>query len=229
MTFFFPPPRNRTRSIFFVRHGQSSSNAGALSVPHAEVPLTPLGHAQSAAVATLLPPAPRLILTSPYVRAQQTAVPYCTRCGLQAHPADLLHEFDAFAFHLIAGMTGEQRRPVTAEFWGKADPLLRTGSDKENFTEFAARVQAFEHIVLPVLPPETVIFGHGTWIALLVWRLLGFNPQAEHGMRRFRSFQQGLAMPNASIWRVQQTGSGERWHAHVQEDDIRTVMAQVSK
>ncbi|MBQ9578629.1 MAG: histidine phosphatase family protein [Ottowia sp.] len=214
------------RRVFFVRHGQSSSNAGELSVPHAEVPLTALGLAQSIAVAPLLPARPALVLTSPYVRAQETAAPYCAHCGVQMHEVDLLHEFDAFAFHLIEGMTGEQRRPVTAEFWGKADPLLRTGKDKETFTEFATRVQAFEHIVLPVLPSDTVIFGHGTWIALMVWRLLGFNPLCEGGMRRFRSFQQGLPMPNASIWCLQELAAGQ-WRVQMQEEHIHTIREHV--
>lgn len=214
------------RRVFFVRHGQSSSNAGELSVPHAEVPLTALGEAQSRAVALLLPEAPALVLSSPYIRALQTAAPYCERCGAHVHAVDLLHEFDAFAFHLIEGMTGAQRRPVTAEFWGKADPLLRTGEDKETFTEFAARVQAFESVVLPVLPNDTVVFGHGTWIALLVWRLLGFNPLIDGGMRRFRTFQQGLPMPNASIWCAQELGAG-RWRVQIQEDNIRAIKEQI--
>lgn len=216
------------RRVYFVRHGQSSSNAGALSVPHAEVPLSPLGEAQSLAVAPLLPAQPALVLTSPYVRARQTAAPYCALCGVQMHEVDLLHEFDAIAFHLIEGMTGEQRRPVTAEFWGKADPLLRTGKDKETFTEFATRVRAFRDIVLPVLPNETVIFGHGTWIALLLWMQLGFNPLVERGMRRFRGFQQGLPMPNSSIWCAQELASGQ-WRTQILEDKIDTVMEQTIK
>ena len=213
------------RRVYFVRHGQSSSNAGEVSVPHAEVPLSPLGEAQSLALAPLLPAQPALVLTSPYVRARQTAAPYCERCGVQMHDVDLLHEFDAIAFHLIDGMRGEQRRAVSAEFWGKADPLLRTGEDKETFTEFASRVRAFHDIVLRVLPDETVVFGHGTWIALLVWLLVGFNPLVERGMRRFRGFQQGLPMPNASIWCAQELAAGQ-WRVQVQENNIDAVMAQ---
>ena len=224
MPAYFSPAH--TRSIFFVRHGQSSSNAGALSVPHAEVPLTATGHAQAAAIAPLLPAAPALVLTSPYVRAQQTAAPYCARCGAAAQPVALLHEFDAIAFHLIAGMDGDARRPVTAAFWAKSDPLHRTGADKESFVQFACRVRAFVHHLLPALPHGTVAFGHGTWIAMLIWLLLGFDPLQEHGMRRFRSFQQGLPMPNASIWHIQGNGSGT-WCAQVQEDNIRTVMTSV--
>ena len=224
----FPFASTSARRVYFVRHGQSSSNAGEVSVPHAEVPLSALGEAQSIAVAPLLPARPALVLTSPYVRARQTAAPYCARCGVQMHDVDLLHEFDAIAFHLIEGMKGEQRRTVSAEFWGKADPLLRTGEDKETFTEFASRVRAFHDIVLPVLPNETVIFGHGTWIALLIWLQLGFNPLVERGMRRFRNFQQGLPMPNASIWCAQELAPAQ-WRVQVQENNIDTVMAQTIK
>ena len=103
--------------------------------------------------------------------------------------------------------------------------MLRTGDDKETFTEFATRVRAFRDIVLPVLPNETVIFGHGTWIALLLWMQLGFNPLVERGMRRFRSFQQGLPMPNTSIWCAQELTPGH-WRAQILEDKIDTVMEQ---
>ena len=40
--------------IYFVRHGQSTANAGGVTMAHAEIPLTTLGRWQAALVATLL-------------------------------------------------------------------------------------------------------------------------------------------------------------------------------
>ena len=75
--------------IYCVRHGQSVSNAGGVTMEHAAIPLSPLGHAQAAALAGLLEANPSRILTSSYLRAVDTAVPLCIRLQRQAvvHPS----------------------------------------------------------------------------------------------------------------------------------------------
>ena len=59
--------------IYFVRHGQSTANAGGVTMAHAEIPLSDLGRRQAAMVAELLDVEPILLLSSTYVRAIETA------------------------------------------------------------------------------------------------------------------------------------------------------------
>ena len=81
--------------IYCVRHGQSTANAGGMTMEHAAIPLSRLGIAQAEVLAGLLDSAPSRILVSSYVRALETAAPYCARVGHQAETHPLLHEFSA--------------------------------------------------------------------------------------------------------------------------------------
>ena len=65
--------------VFLIRHGESESNAGLPSADPGSAPLTPDGHRQARQVARVLADAPALIVTSPYLRARQTAQPTISR------------------------------------------------------------------------------------------------------------------------------------------------------
>ena len=194
------------RQITFVRHGQSMANTGAPSVAHHAIALSEAGRQQAQALVSLLPSNPQRVLVSPYDRTQATAQPYCAHWGVQTEAVHLLHEFDAIAFALIAGMVGTQRSAVATQYWEKADPRLRTGDEVETFYEFALRVEQFRQQWLPQLPDRTVVFGHGIWIAMLCWQVWGFDWRAEGGMRRFKRFQLGWPMPNGATYHLQRTG-----------------------
>jgi broad specificity phosphatase PhoE len=132
---------------------------------HALIPLSPRGLAQAACVAELLPAEPALVLVSPYVRARDTARPYCLRVGREAEVHPLLQEFSALDPELLHGMTGEQRRPIADAHWQAADPTVRMGAHADTFLDFDARVGAFM-LELPGLPDNSILFGHGIWFAL---------------------------------------------------------------
>lgn len=72
------------KTITFIRHGQSVANAGGLTVAHHAIPLSGLGELQADVLSTLLPAKPTLILTSSFLREQQTASPFEQRIGLAA-------------------------------------------------------------------------------------------------------------------------------------------------
>jgi len=63
----------------FIRHGQSTGNAGLPSNDLALIELTDLGHEQARDVADGWAEAPVLIVISPYLRTQQTAAPTIAR------------------------------------------------------------------------------------------------------------------------------------------------------
>ncbi len=207
--------------IYFVRHGQSTANAGGVTMAHAEIPLSDLGRRQAALVATLLDVEPTLILSSTYVRALDTARPFSDKTGCPITPHPLLHEFSALDAGLIEGMVTAQRRPMADAFWNAADPDLRHGPGSETFLEFEARVAAFRG-ELEHLPDNTVLFGHGIWFGLLSWKLLGFRADDAVGMREFRRFQSGLPMPNCTVYALE-PGAPGKWCLQAREELMRKM------
>ncbi|MDR0576811.1 MAG: histidine phosphatase family protein [Candidatus Accumulibacter sp.] len=215
-----PPPR----VLYFVRHGQSQANAGAVTQAHADIPLTELGRRQAEALAPLLPPDPARVLCSPFLRARQTARPYCAKREISPGDCPLLREFETIDPDLIAGMTGEQRRPVVDAYWNEADPCKRMGAQAETFVEFSGRVQDFMETELPRLPNATVLFGHGMWIGMMAWKLLGFGSTGSSEMRGFRRFQLGLPMPNGALYELREL-SPRQWGLRVDARAMRILLA----
>lgn len=209
--------------IYFIRHGQSTANAGGMTMEHARIPLSDLGRAQAATLAQLLEVDPVLVLTSSYLRARETAQPFCDKTGCVATPHPLLHEFSALDPALIEGMSGAERRPIADAYWQEADPAARHGPGSETFVEFDERVTAFRG-ELPGLPSDTVLFGHGIWFGLLCWKLLGFSAEGSAGMTAFRRFQRGLPMPNCAVYTVEQLSPG-KWHLQGEEAIARKIEA----
>ena len=210
--------------IYFVRHGQSTANAGGVTMAHAEISLSVLGRRQAAMVAELLDVEPPLLLSSTYVRAIETARPFSKKTGCPITPHPLLHEFSALDAGLIEGMVTAQRRPMADAFWSAADPDLRHGPGSETFAEFSARVAGFAG-ELACRPPKTVLFGHGIWFALLCWRLWGFSGADATVMREFRRFQRALPMPNCAVYTLERGLKGE-WLLQPEKMLMRALAAQ---
>ena len=208
--------------IYCVRHGQSTANAGGVTMEHAAIPLSRLGIAQAEVLAGLFDSAPSRILVSSYVRALETAAPYCARVHRQAEVHPLLHEFSALDADQLQGMMGAQRRPLADAYWAAADPQLRAGPKAETFAEFSARVDTFV-LELARLPDRSVLVGHGIWFGLLFWKLLGFTADDSAGMRAFRRFQTGLPMPNCAVYELDCPHGEHRWNLRANGDAMRAI------
>jgi broad specificity phosphatase PhoE len=211
----------RPRTLTFVRHGQSLANAGGVTMPHHAIPLTALGHRQAGRLAQLLHDAPAEVLVSPFERARDTAAPYLARLGLGVRVVDRLREFESIDPAELAGLNGEQRRPITDAYWAGGEPDRRMGAQAETFRESVARVEAFMAEDLPRMPDRSVVFGHGMWTAMLIWRLLGFRADDGLAMVAFRRFQLGLPMPNGAVWRLHE--AGDTWRCEVDDAIARQV------
>jgi alpha-ribazole phosphatase len=209
--------------LTFVRHGQSIANAGGVTMEHALIPLSPLGAAQAACVADLLPAEPSRVLVSPYVRARDTARPYCLRVGWEAEVDPLLQEFSVIDPALLEGMTGVERRPIADAYWHAADPAVRMGVNADTFQEFDARVSTFMY-GLGELPDKSILFGHGIWFALLWWKLRGFRVEDSDGMRAFTDFRRQLPMPNCAVYVLDAFPQGQ-WSMTADTRAMRAVAA----
>ena len=97
------------------------------------------------------------------------------------------------------------------------------GPQGETFDEFEQRVAAFLQ-QLDGIPDRAVLFTHGIWISMLVWKLLGFAAQDGPGMRAFRQFQLGLPMPNCAVYRLREVVPGI-WRVQADETIMRKLAA----
>ncbi|MFN7493515.1 MAG: phosphoglycerate mutase family protein [Cyclobacteriaceae bacterium] len=61
--------------ILYIRHAQSEANAGGRTIDPVSIPITETGYAQSVSLAEEISEQPDLIIVSPYIRTQQTALP----------------------------------------------------------------------------------------------------------------------------------------------------------
>jgi len=187
--------------VIFVRHAESLSNAGGVTMPHEAIPLSERGRQQAKALADALPTAPSEVLVSGMVRTHQTAAPYCARVGVAPQEHAGLNEFSVIDADMIAGMDGPQRRLFVRDYWDRPDPHRRWGAKADTFVEFEARVRDFVD-ELDRIADSTVIFGHGIWLGMLHWLLLGNRVHDADDMRAFRRFQVALPMPNCAVFRL---------------------------
>jgi alpha-ribazole phosphatase len=219
---FTPLPNLTLKTITFVRHGQSLANAGGITMAHDAIPLTELGRRQAKLLAENLELRPSEIWVSAYDRTGETAQPFCEKVGMRPRVHPDIHEFSTIDPDLLAGMNGEQRRPIADAYWRLADPSKRMGVHAETFEEFDARVGEFV-ARLDDLPNHALLFGHGMWFGLVTWKLLGFSAVDSLGMKAFRRFQLGLPMPNCACYELQRDDAN--WRVRVVEPVLRQIQS----
>lgn len=210
-----------TVTLYFIRHGESVSNAGGMTMEHNSIPLSEKGRQQAQVVADTLGITPSQVLVSELVRTQQTAQPFCTKHRLNYQTNPLLNEIHALSYELIEGMMGEQRRSIAQAYWAEGDPNKRMGEQADTFHEFRERVDGFIE-AMGSLPDNTVIFGHGIWFGLLVWRLMGFEAHDKQGMIAFRRFQSGLPLSNGIIYSLQSVNS-RLWNIQIHQGQLKEL------
>ena len=194
------------KTIYLIRHAESLANSGGRSLPDREIPLSTTGQKQAENLITRLPAIPH-IFTSEFLRTQQTAAPYLSHWHLNAQPLAELNEVSYLPLEGINNMTAEQRRPISAAYWDRANPFEKCGQNTDSFAEFSQRVDDFL-IKATNFPEATLCFTHGIWIAMLTWKLLGFPSNTSEAMQKFRQFQPHLPMANTAIWELQQNHQG---------------------
>jgi alpha-ribazole phosphatase len=211
------------KTITFIRHAESVSNAGGVTMPHDAIPLSDLGYLQARELAALLDVEPAAILVSRLVRTHQTAEPFCERFDMRPQVNPSLDEFSVIDPILIEGLDGSQRKPFVKDYWDNPDPHRRLGVNADTFAEFEARVSSFMED-MEESPDSTVIFGHGIWFGLLLWRLLGYSANDADNMRSFRRFQLSLPMPNCAVFNLAHI-KGDRWSVRANTHLMRSVAA----
>ena len=189
--------------IWLIWHAESESNAGLPTTDTAKIVLTPRGHAQSECVVAAFKRPPSLIVTSPYLRAIQSAQPTITRLPQARLGEWPVHEFTYLSLPSRHNTTLHGRKPLIDAYWERCDPQYVDGDGAESFAALVARAQLALERMKRLSDDFVAIFSHGLFIRTLLWVLLA-DPVGIDAtmMRRYRSFISGFSAPNASILKL---------------------------
>lgn len=170
--------------VWFIRHGESEAHIGKAAAHTEEVRLTPSGKQQAEAIARRLPRAPTLIISSPYLRAWETAGPTLQRFPTTPHEIWSVQEFTYLGS--LAGIcsTKQERRKLVDVYWDRCDPTYKDG-DSESFEEFIQRVRT-NIDKLKLMNGFVTVFTHEQFIRAIQGLLHGWMEDTPEHMARFR-------------------------------------------
>lgn len=201
------PPADGMKTLYFVRHGQSLANAGAIAMPDAEIPLTELGRQQVQALLAGWSLRPTRLYCSQMLRARQTAALFEQWHGMQSQVLPQLDEFSHLAYSTVQGRERAEVAELAARYWREAGPAHRDAGEADGFEDFLARVDDFLARI-GTFEDGSVFIGHGLWVSLLAWRLLGHQVRDGEDMRGFRRWQEASPVPNVAVHRLLVAGDG---------------------
>lgn len=188
-----------TTRIWLFRHGESTANAGAATADPAGIPLTDRGAEQARRIARSIGAAPSMIITSPYLRTQQTAAPTLARFPEARRAVWPIHEFTYLSPIICGHSSPEDRRPMVEAFWGRADPAYVHGEGAESFAALIDRVADMQARLEALSGGPVAVFGHGQFMHAWLWlQLVGSVAGAGAAMAAFHRFVAAVPMPNGA-------------------------------
>jgi broad specificity phosphatase PhoE len=189
--------------IWLIRHGESESNAGLPTSDTAKIALTPTGIAQAKHVVAAFTRPPAVIVTSPYLRAIQSAQPTIERfpqARLEEWP---VHEYTYLSLASRHNTTLHERRPQIDAYWERCDPQYVDGDGAESFAALVVRAKRVMERIKCLDDDFVAIFSHGLFIRTLLWVQLAGPVEIDAAlMQRYRRFISGFSAPNGSIMKI---------------------------
>ena len=192
--------------VFLIRHGESESNTGLPSADPGSAPLTLDGHRQARQIARVLADVPALIVTSPFLRARQTAQPTISRFPANRVPAMARPGVHLPRRHAGRTSTAAERQPYARAYWDQADPD-HASPGAESFTGLLGRTAGFLDRLSAQRSGPVVVFTHGLFMRAVAWSLLtGITTPGQDQMRSFRRFANHYLIPNTGVIELRQAG-----------------------
>ena len=192
-----------TKNVWLIRHAESAGNAGLTTSRPDTIPLTGKGIDQASRLADSFTRPPTLIVTSPYIRTQQSAGPTIQRFPTARQEQWQVQEFSYLSPERYRGTTVTDRRPFVEKYWSKCDPHHIDGEGAESFADFIRRVQRAIDGLWSCQSEFVAVFGHGLFLRAMIWRMLfGARPINPSTMSSFRHFLDATTMPNTAITKV---------------------------
>lgn len=191
------------KKIWFIRHGQSVANADenfkSDSFGGRSVELSEKGRKQAEELLKEFSDAPDLIITSPYLRTKQTAVPLMEKYTDTPHEEWPIHEFTYLGQERCKGTSFVERDPWKNEYWEKSNPDHNDGKGAESFADFMERVREAIKKIEKRKESFIVLFSHNYTIAAVRY-ILEKNPEkiTPEVMRDFKKYFKANPIPNAT-------------------------------
>ena len=207
-------------NVWFIRHAQSQANAGERTVDPALIELTALGREQAAHIPALFDRAPDLVVSSPYLRALQTANYLTRRFPDVPQETWPVQEFTYLDRGRCRDTTLAERIPMAREYWDRNDPHHVDGEGAESFAELMGRVDTmWKRLGEQHAGKWVVIFAHAQFVRASIWHWLYEGPKVSAlGMKRFRSFLTAFPIMNGSVLKARH--DGEFWQGAARVDHI---------
>ncbi len=193
--------------VTFIRHGQSTANAGIPALDVASIPLTDLGREQAEALAASWAVVPLLIAVSPFQRTQLTAAPTMRR--FPQVPVEVL-PMQEFSYLQPGRWTGTSYVMSEVErYWTACDSEYCDGPGAESFSMLLRRVER-TLARLAKLPESGLVlaFSHGHFMQAVRLSLLHPEWTDQRKMERFWDFDSQHPFANAETMQLRRTAAG---------------------
>lgn len=178
------------KNVQLTRHGESAANAGEPTKDPASIPLTARGVEQAQKVANSFTNAPDLIIASPFLRAQATALATTARFPAVAFETWPIQEYTYLRPARCVDTTVENRRQWVDAYWHRSDPAFSDGEGAESFLDLVTRALQFLDLLAGQQADDIIVFSHGQFINTVAW-LLEHEPHEidRRAMRGWREYE----------------------------------------
>ncbi|GET43820.1 histidine phosphatase family protein [Microseira wollei] len=191
-------------TVWFIRHGESESNAGLPTSDPFAIKLTDRGDQQAKQIALSFTQQPSLIVTSPYLRTKQTAQLTIERFSSTPQAEWFVQEFTYLSLDRRQPTTNLERRSKVAAYWQQCDPFYVDGDGAESFANLIDRIRYLRQQIEQLDEEFVAVFSHGLFMRAVLWSWLTNSVEiSSESMRRFRDFADSFKLPNGAILKLQ--------------------------
>ena len=193
------------REVYWIRHAQSTANAGERTDGTSEIKLSALGEQQAKDLANAWSVRPGMVVVSPYVRTHLTARPLLRK--FEGVPVEEwpIHEFTYLSRGMGANTTQTERMLLARPYWEKMDPHCNLGEGSESYAEFHARVIACVARAKSFRGTgPLLIFSHNRVLAQVTQMVVNPPVDVHVGMRRMHGMCTvgKFEFPNCGVLRM---------------------------
>lgn len=156
------------KTVYIIRHAESISNIGERTDSHNTIPLSEKGKEQARELAETIDLNPDLVVVSPFLRTQETALPFLEKYKHVPVETWNVEEFTYLDPKVCNGTTREDRLPLVTAYWDRLDIHYRDSDESESFFMFISRIQEFIESLRKREEKSIVVFSHGAFIQNLL-------------------------------------------------------------
>jgi 2,3-bisphosphoglycerate-dependent phosphoglycerate mutase len=194
----------------FIRHAQSTGNVGVPCGDLSQIELTERGRQQAVDLSKAWVKSPTLIVTSPYLRTQQTAQPTIERFSDVPVEIWSIQEFTYLEPARWNGTLPADRRPHIDAYWNTADPEYCDGQGAESFGDLLRRVEnTLERLAELPSSANVLVFAHSQFIQALRICILHRSETDAQKMQLFRESREKFLIRNAEPVFLEKKATGE--------------------